>query len=221
MIGGDDWGADRDCGMIDALVLDFEQTESGADVLATDPHLGRRIDLLAQYDLERIDLAQYRGLLIGLHADQRYLATRRAQIEAFLRAGRVVVVCGHIAHPFLAELAPFQPIADYTVADLTVNREHDHPVWDGVRTEDLTWRRGVAGFYGRGANPPPAHATIVHTLGPGRHPVDFDCRTAVGGRLLVHAGADLWGYAEAENSARRIMPQLLDWIGAVSKGAAP
>jgi hypothetical protein len=207
--------------MIDALVLDFEQTESGADLLATDLHLGPRVDLLPLYDLERTELVRYRGLLIGLHADQRYLQTRRAQLEAFLGAGRVVVVCGHIARPFLAELALFQPIPDYTVADLQVQREHDHPVWDGVRTEDLTWRRGVAGFYGRGGNPPPAGATIIHTLGPSRCPVDFECRPAVGGRLLVHAGVDLWGFISSDTSAKRIVPQLLDWIAATAEVSRP
>ena len=134
--------------MIDALILDFEQTESGADRVATDPHLGPRVDLLGQYDLDRLDLARYRGLLIGLHADQRYLQSRHAQIEAFLGGGGVVVLCGHVAHPFLAELHPYRPIPDYTLADLAVRRVREHPVWDGVAPEDLTWRRGVAGFRG-------------------------------------------------------------------------
>lgn len=207
--------------MIDVLILDFEQTESGADTLATDPVLGRRVDLLPQYDLADIDLAAYRGLLIGLHADQRYLQTRRTQIEAFLAAGRVVVVCGHIAHPFLTELRPFRAIPGYTLADLQVRRQTPHPVWEGVETEDLTWRRGVAGFYGRGSNPPPEGATIIHTLGESGRPVDFECRPAVGGRLLVHAGVDLWGYIGADNSARRIVPQLLNWIAATAEGPMP
>jgi hypothetical protein len=207
--------------MIDALILDFEQTESGADTLATDPVLGRRVDLVGQYELERTALAGYRGLLIGLHADQRYLRTRRAQIEAFLAAGRVVVVCGHVAHPFLAELRPFRPIPGYTLADLQVRRATAHPVWAGVETEHLTWRRGVAGFYGRGANPPPPGATVIHTLGDSGAAVDFECRPAAGGRLLVHAGVDLWGYIGADNSARRIVPQLLDWIATTAGGSVP
>ena len=201
-----------DAQMIDALILDFEQTESGVERLASDPALGPRIDLVPQYELHDFDLQRTRGLLIGLHADQRYLQARRAQIESFLGGGGIVVLCGHVAHPFLAELNPYQPIPDYTVADLAVRRATAHPVWKGVLPEELTWRRGVAGFYGRGANPPPPGATVINTLGPRACPVDFECRPAVGGRLLVHAGADLWGYASAEDSPRRIMPQLLDWI---------
>lgn len=202
--------------MIDALVLDLEQTENGVHDLATDPVMGRRLDLVPLYDLERTDLLGYRGLLIGLHTDQRYLATQRAQIEAFLAAGRVVVFCGHVAYPMLAELNRFEPIPDYRMNDLEVRREVEHPVWRDVRIEDLYLRKGVAGFYGRGSNPPPPGATVIHSLGSGRIPVDFECRPSVGGRLLVHTGADLWHYVPDGTSASRIAPQLLDWIAEVT-----
>lgn len=200
--------------MIDAVLLDCEQTEGGVHALTTRPDLGSRLDVVPLYGLERTELGRYRGLLIGLHADQRYLATRRAQLEAFLASRGTIVFCGHVARPFLADLSPYRPIVGYTTADLVVRREIEHPVWAGVGMDDLTWRRGVAGFYGRGANPPPAGATVINSLGPGRHPVDFECRPAAGGRLLVHAGADLWGYLDAGNSAARVAPQLLDWIQA-------
>jgi hypothetical protein len=205
--------------MIDALILDFEQHDSGIHFLATHPVFGRRVDVLPLYELERAELFSYRALLIGLHADQRYLATRRGQIEAFLAAERVVVFCGQVAYPILAELGRFRPIPDYRLADLVVERVVEHPIWDGVAVEDLTRRRGVAGFYGRGSNPPPADATVIHTLGPGRHPVDFVCRPSVGGWLLVHAGNDLWNYAPEGTTASRIAPQLLDWAVSVTEGS--
>lgn len=203
--------------MIDALALDCEQTESGLHYLATHAVLGRRIDILPLFDLQRTDLSCYRALLLGLHADQRYLASRRSQVEAFLAAGRVVIFCGQVAYPVLDELRPFHPIHDYGLGDLEVRREQEHPVWDGVRLEDLTRRRGVAGFYGRGANPPPPGAEVIHSLGPGRHPVDFICRPRAGGWLLVHAGADLWNYASEPTTASRIIPQLLDWAVSVTE----
>ncbi|MBS7698361.1 MULTISPECIES: hypothetical protein [unclassified Chelatococcus] len=198
--------------MIDALLLDCEQTEGGVNLLMKSVDPGCRLDVLPLYSLAGIDLPAYRGLLIGLHADQRYLLSRKAQLEAFLSGGGTIVFCGHVAYPFLDELAPYEVIPDYTVDDLEVTQASDHPVWRGVDRRDLTWRRGVAGFYGRGSNPPPAGARIINTLGPRRHPVDFETRPAVGGRLLVHAGADLWGYADSGNSAERIVPQLFDWI---------
>lgn len=198
--------------MIDALLLDCEQTESGINALMKSVDLGSRFDVVPLYELGNVGLAGYRGLLIGLHADQRFLLSRKAQLEAFLNGGGAIVFCGHVAYRFLDELSPYQPIPNYKVTDLEVIRVADHPVWEGVDTADLTFRRGVAGFYGRGANPPPPGARIIHVLGPGRHPVDYEVRPAVGGRLLVHAGADLWNYADSGNTAARMMPQLLDWI---------
>lgn len=198
-------------------MLDYEQTESGLGYLASHPALGRRIDIVPLYELERTDLFAYRALLIGLHADQRFLASRRDQLEAFLGAGRVVVFCGHVAYPMLQELRPFRPIEGYRLEDLAVERVVPHPVWEGVAVEDLSRRRGVAGFYGRGANPAPVGAEIIHVLGPDRHPVDFVCRPGVGGWLLVHAGADLWNYAPDPTTAGRIAPQLLDWVVSVTQ----
>lgn len=198
--------------MIDAALLDCEQTEGGVTIFTTRPDLGARLDLLPFYDLERTALAAYRGLLIGLHSDQRYLASRRAQLSEFLDRGGTVVFCGQVAYPFLEELSPFRVIENYKIDDLVVNLETPHPVWRGVDAEDLSRRRGVGGFYGRGSNPPPRGATIINTLGPARHPVDYECRRPGGGRLLVHAGNDLWGYLEGETSATRLAPQLLDWI---------
>lgn len=200
--------------MTEVALLDCEQAEGGVQELIRDLALGPRIALLPLYELERTDLSAFRGLLIGLHADQRHLASRRAQLEGFLGQGGTIVVCGHVGHPFLAELNPFAPIPDYRVEDLEVNREAAHPVWEGVEMEHLSRRRGVAGFYGRGSNPPPPGARVINSLGPGRHPVDFECRPAAGGRILVHSGADLWGYHGSDTSAERIMPQLLDWIAA-------
>jgi hypothetical protein len=198
--------------MIDALLLDCEQTEGGQATLLRMPVLGTRVDLAAMHALDRVELGCYRGLLIGLHADQRYLATRRAQLEAFLGQGGTIVVCGQIATPFLAELAPFEPLRDYRLDDLRVNLERPHAVWHGVVADDLTFQRGVAGFYGRGHSPPPEGARVINTLGPRRVPVDFECRPKAGGRLLVHAGNDLWGYLDAGTTASRMGLQLLDWI---------
>ncbi|MFX9031475.1 hypothetical protein ABTN13_20280, partial [Acinetobacter baumannii] len=80
-----------------------------------------------------------------------------------------------------------------TLADLTVHRLADHPVWAGVDGGDLTFRRGVAGFYGRVWHDAPAGALIVNGIGPERRPLDFTY--AVGaGTILFHGGNDLTGY---------------------------
>lgn len=204
--------------MIPALLLDCEQAEGGASVLMTRPDLGARVDARLMHELEQVELGRYRGLLLSMHVDQRYLLSRQAQLEAYLAGGGTILFCGHVGYPFLSLLQPFQPIQDYKVADLVVHRRLAHPIWDGVDPADLTLRRGVAGFYGRGSNPPPDGAEIIHVLGEAAVPVDWQHRLPGGGRLLVHAGIDLWSYAETGQSSARMVGNLIDWLerGAVA-----
>jgi len=199
--------------MIDTLLIDCEQPESGVSDLIRRPDLGPRIMAVGMYALDEVALADYRALLIGMHCDQLYLVGRRARIEDFVSTGGTVLVSGHVAWPFLSGLDRFRPIADYRIADLEVRRESEHPVWAGVAPEDLTFRRGIAGFYGRGWHKPPPGATVIHSLGARRLPLDF--AYAIGrGRVLFHGGNDLWTYLDAGNSAERMMPQLFDWTAA-------
>ena len=152
------------------------------------------------YSLDTQPLEEFSALLIGMHVDQRFLAARGRRLDQFLERGNTVIVSGQIAHPFLRGLAPFQPLRDYRVQDLMVRREAAHPVWDGVVEDELTFRRGVAGFYGRGWHQPPEGATVIHSIGADRHPVDFVYRVGAG-RVLFHGGNDLWQYAGGDRHA--------------------
>ena len=127
------------------------------------------------YSLDTQPLEEFSALLIGMHVDQRFLAARGRRLDQFLEQGNTVIVSGQIAHPFLRGLAPFQPLRGYRVQDLMVRREASHPVWDGVVEDELTFRRGVAGFYGRGWHQPPE--------GCDRHPQHGRRPTARGLRL--------------------------------------
>lgn len=172
----------------------------------------RGVRILAPYALRPDELAQYRGLLVPAHADQRHLQTLREPLEGWLESGAALVLNGHVAYPFLRWLQPFQPTATPGLEGLRVQRGAAHPVFAGVDAEHLTFRRGVAGFYARGGNPPPSGAQVLNTLGPQRQPIDWLLERPGGGRLLVHSGNDLWMYAGGEDSAARVLPQLLAWM---------
>ncbi|HEY0296481.1 MAG TPA: hypothetical protein VGC69_14225 [Bordetella sp.] len=169
---------------------------------------------LALYDLAHADLRRWRSLLVPAHADQRFLAGQRERLEVFLLSGGTLVFNGHVAYPFLRWLRPFQPVAHRGLDGLRVHRAEDHPIFEGVDPEHLTFRRGVAGFYARGGNPPAPGARVLHTLGPDALPVDWLLELPGGGRLLVHSGNDLWMYAGGGDSAARVVPQLLAWLEA-------
>lgn len=160
-------------------------------------------------------LAAYGAVLVSMHVDQKYLSDHAERLEAYLHQGGVVVANGHHGYPFLPGLSPFRPIEGGGVAALTIQRAAEHPVWSGVNPVDLTFRRGVAGFYGRGWHEAPPSATVVHTIGRSAGPVDLDYRVGRG-RVLFHGGNDLWQFGSADNTTARIVPQLLAWLVSVT-----
>jgi hypothetical protein len=172
---------------------------------------GACVRAVGQYAFDGLALEQCGALLVSMHADQRFLAARRDRLDTFVRRGGTVVANGHVAYPFLSGLAPFQPIENYRLADLAVNRERPHPIWEGVDPQDLTFRRGVAGFYGRGWHQPPEGAAVHSSLGRRRLPLDFTYRLGQG-RVLFHGGNDIWQFSSEGDSTRRIVPQLVGWL---------
>lgn len=193
-----------------ALALSYGFPDGAMAKLAAHPDAMGKIASRDVYALDRLDLGDYGALLISMHLDQRYLASRAVQIESFLRDGGTVIANGHVAYPFLPGMTGVHALENYGLRELAVKRLIDHPIWQGVSEHDLTFRRGVAGFYGRAWHDPPEGAVVVHALGVADRPVDFIY--AVGkGRVLFHGGNDLWQYGGGD-SAGRILPQLLRWI---------
>ena len=164
------------------------------------------------YDLPELDLQAFGAILVSAHTDQRALAACDRQLVGFLDAGGVLVFNGHLAYPFLPELQVFVPVDGRGLGALQVRRCAEHPVFDGVDPKDLTFRRGVAGFYGRGSNPPPPGAEVLHTLSGSNAPLDWLWQRPGGGLVFMHAGNDLWMYSGDSSSAARMTPQLLAWL---------
>lgn len=179
--------------------------------LRSHPAASGRVRALDCYDLDEAALEQAAALLVTMHADQRYLASVRPLLESFAGRGGRLVVCGQVAVPFLAGLSAFCPLVDYHLEDLQVHMVQAHPVWAGVECQDLTLRRGVAGFYGRGWHQPPPGATVINGLGPRRLPLDVVYPVGAG-EVLLHGGNDLWSWGEDGNTSSRLVPQLLDWL---------
>jgi hypothetical protein len=182
--------------------------------LFANPLLRDRLHAIDVYELEHAQVAHYAGLLIPMHADQRFLLEIQDRLLQFLSQGKTIVFCGQITYPFLPGVGLFVPLQSRSADDHRICRVSDHPVFTGVDTDHLTFRKGIAGFYGRGHMPPPPGADIIHRLGSSDGPpVDYVYRPAGGGRVLIHAGNDIWNYAtETDSSAHRIPMQLLDWI---------
>lgn len=172
---------------------------------------GETVDPIDVYDLPGADLSGYAGLVIEGLVDQEFLHRQRAVIRELLDHAKVLVYSGHLLRPWLPGCGAFVPKQIRSFRDYTVRVVTPHPVFDGVDATDLTFRRGVAGFFARGHHPPPRGAEVLVALAGGEPVVYLDRHTTVG-TILVHAGDSLLSWAEPGSSATRIAPQLLEWI---------
>jgi hypothetical protein len=174
----------------------------------------RGVQSLALRDVEASTLAGRTAILVEAHIDQRALLALKPALDAHLNNGGTLVFNGHLTYRLFDGLELFQPAARRGVADLQVRRINEHPVFAGVDCHDLSFRRGVSGFYGRGANPAPPGAQILHCLAYAELPVDWLWQRPQGGQILMHGGNTMWMYQNDPTSAARIVPQLLDWLDA-------
>lgn len=177
-----------------------------------------RLNAIEEDEFVACDPEGWIGLLVSMHADQVFLERHSSWFERFLDGGGRLVFCGHVERPSIHGLAPFVPLVRPRLVDLVVNRLAPHAVFDRWRGEALTFRKGVAGFFGRGHNPPPPGARVINGLGAPLAPVDWEWQRPGGGRLLVHGGNDLWGTFEDEAENAILMEALLNWLAASTQG---
>jgi len=179
------------------------------------PFFEANLERIDVYDLPAVDLRSFPGLVVSSQVDQEFLYRHRQMVREFLDAGGVVAFSGHVARRWLPGAGRFQPKAVESHDDYTVVEANPHPVFEGVATEDLTYQRGVAGFFARGHNPPPAGATVILRLADGE-PVAYVDEASTDGTVFVHSGNDLVGFGRRSSTAARVPEQLLAWMRAES-----
>ena len=178
----------------------------------SDPWLAARVESVDQYALKDLNWRRYAGLIVTMHADQRWFASLAHLVEPYLAADGAIAFNGHIAYPFLPELRSFVPMESTHFSNLAVKQVRPHPVFANLDPALMNCRRGVVGFWGRGHNPTPEGAVVLQTLGQGTIPVDWILHRPGGGRLLVHSGNDLWTNFQSNGDNLRIARQLVAWL---------
>ena len=186
-------------------------TSTGAP-FAGEPWAGA-VEPVDAYELPSIDLSEVGALLLGNMIDQELLFRHRALVRSFLDDGKVIVFGGHLLRPWLPGCGTFEPKAIASFHDYTLSLVDPHPLYDGVDPHDLTFRRGVAGFFARGHHPTPPGAEVLLAL-PGGEPVTYVDRVTTAGTILVHAGGALLDGADRLSTACRVPAQLLAWVRA-------
>lgn len=178
--------------------------------------LGDAVDPIDVYYLPTTDLGRYAGLVVSSAADQEFLLRHRDRIRAFLGDGKVVAFSGHLFRPWLPGAGMFVPKTIRSFRDYEVKIVRPHPIFDGVHEDDLTFRRGVAGFFARGHHQPPPGAEVLVTLAGGE-PIVYVDRVSTAGVILVHSGNDLLASIDRDSTAGRIAGQLVRWMRAGSR----
>jgi hypothetical protein len=169
------------------------------------------VKVTRQIDLTDQDIVGASGLLTTIYLDQIDFAARKDSIRGFLENGGRIVFNGHVAIPFIDGLLPFVPMPFKRRSDLQLHRLSAHAVFEGINTIKLEEQKGVAGFYGRGHNPPLAGALNITGIGPDRLPVDWESLLPGSGGLFVHSGNDIWSVADDEDVNARMAERLVLW----------
>lgn len=169
-----------------------------------------RLTILPQAELTEAALLAHRGLMTGMLFDQDAMMELRTALARFLDAGGRWVFNGHLVRPLVEGLQPYRPIPSPKRADFDLNPQVPHPIFAGVDLQELEANNGVAGFYGRGSNPPPMGAVVLNTLGHGV-PVDWVWHRPAGGAIFSHAGNDLAQIATMHGIGDRVWANLIDW----------
>jgi hypothetical protein len=192
-------------------------SDDGPHPAQFDPALALgHLSIIRQVDLTAADIRGAWGLIATAALDQVDFAQRRPVLEEFLARGGRIVFNGHLLRPFADGLQPYIPLPSQRRADLELERLAPHPVFAGIPVAVQQTQRGIAGFYGRGHNPPPAGAQALTGIGPERRPVDWEWLlppNGQGGRggLFVHAGNDIWGTTDDPLVDALVAERLVAW----------
>jgi hypothetical protein len=169
------------------------------------------VRVVPQAELGAADLEGAAGLVTGNLLDQNAMLELSPAVEAFLDAGGRWFFNGHMVRPLIAGLEPYQPMQAPKRPDFDQTRLAPHPILDGIEIDKLETNKGVAGFYGRGANPMPEGAVAVTGLRGGTVPVDWLWCRPGGGRVFSHAGNDLGQMGLEWDLSDTLHTRILDW----------
>ena len=190
----------------------YIESDDGPHPAELAPHVeAGRLRVVRQVDLRQADLDAACGLIATIYLDHIDFLARKAAIATFLASGGRIVLNGHVVRPFIDGMCPFVPLASQRRNDLALERLAPHPVFAGISAEVCATHKGVAGFYGRGHNPPLPGATHLTGIGPDKLPVDWEWLAPGGGGLFVHSGNDIWGTSDDANVNALIAERLVAW----------
>lgn len=178
----------------------------------TDKFMLENFTLVDQYELGTLDLQPFKCIVVHDFIDQEYMYRQREKLEAYLNAGNIIVWAGHLVKGWLPGCAIFKPKQITKHSDYDMSFVVEHPIFAGASTDDMTYNKGVAGFFARGSHTPiPTGAEALLTL-PDETCTTYIDRVTTNGTIFAHAGRDLFSQRGQGKTTDCISTQLLTWI---------
>lgn len=168
--------------------------------------------VVREMELTEAHFATAKGLITTTHLDQIGFLKYAPAVTAFLNRGGRWIYNGHILRPVLPDLGTYIPMPQPKRADFAQTRRFNHAVFAGIDQKKLETNRGVAGFYGRGHNPPPPGAVAINALGPALIPVDWIWKRPEGGEILSHAGNEFWSCGDDPELKKQLAGHAVAWL---------
>lgn len=200
------------------LILDTQNNFDMAKINNDDYYDGifSKVDAYEEL-VKEFAFKDYKVVLVETGIDQILLYKYRHKIEDFLDRGGIFI---SFAANFL-EWLPGNMLykeSKYPIKDRVI-QTNGHEITRGVKDYDITYRRGVCGFFTRGYFDPPKKSEIFlkDNFNQCVAYIDYDTTSGV---IVSTAGADLFNYGLFEQStAKRMGFNFLLWLSKTIKNS--
>lgn len=169
------------------------------------------IEKVTQYEIATYDFTEFDVILVTNFADQENLYMHKNVIEKFLEDSKIVIFFGHLFRPWLPCAPLFMPEKIKHFSDYNLYSQNDSAIFKGVLTEDMTFKKGVAGFFARGHYHADENCEIHLTFESG-HVCAYADRHSTEGTIFVHAGRSLLGYHCEGKTTDVLRGQFIGWL---------
>lgn len=172
--------------------------------------LQSKVKVVNQYD--NYDLKQISGVIMGMSLDLYELQRRKDEFENFVKNGGRIFYSGHAAISFFSFLSIYEPVKNIKLENFKITKNCEHIIYKDLDIKCFEKRKGVAGFYSRGQNPPPKGAKIITSIKQGSVPCDWEFSFGKG-KFYAHSGNDLYNCCEDEAINKKVFNNILEFLG--------
>lgn len=166
---------------------------------------------LQLYDIPYADFSAYAGVIITNFVEEAFLLEHKGIIENYLNDGGVILSQTENFLPWLPGCENWMR-SQISLKDREIRlTEPIHPIFAGIDSYDLNYKKGVRGFFSRGYLEAPEHSEVIVEDQEGKAIIYID-RNTTGGTIVAGAGTDLYRFGIQENSSRVLRKQILNWI---------